>query len=144
MSFDAVVSIDPFAGEGAELDALFVGESFLDLRYLRDSGCTELPGRELWVLRLDGRLAGVLILDLEPGGRTVELSLGIGPGERRRGLAVRLLHTARERALALGARELRALVQARNEAALGFFSARGFEGDPAAPKGYRAFRLDLG
>ena len=143
MSSDRAIRIDRLTSEGPELAALFAGEPYLELRQLGRPGLSETPGRELWVLRVAETLSGVLILDAEPGGAALELTLAIAPARRREGLARVLLAAAREHAEQQGAGALRAVVDERNEGAAAFFSAQGFVPEPSAPARHLAFRLDL-
>jgi ribosomal protein S18 acetylase RimI-like enzyme len=75
-----------------------------------------------------GRLLGTLIVGWD-GWRCHLYRLVAEPEQRRSGVARALVEAARDRALALGATRIDAMVDPDNDAAVGFWAAVGFELD---------------
>jgi RimJ/RimL family protein N-acetyltransferase len=84
------------------------------------------PGCAMMIVEEDGRPVGQLRLDLI-APEVAEVSIGLAPGERGRGIGRQALRLAAGEALGiLGARTLRALVRPDNVSSLNAFEAAGF------------------
>ena len=80
-----------------------------------------------WIVELDGRPAGCLLLSHCPEQSSVELVyLGLAPELRGRGVAHRLLTTALPRLAGLGATHVACAVDTRNAPALKLYESLGF------------------
>ena len=107
----------------------------------REGGPTRHAGRHAEVARLldrdpealltaelDGGLVGTLIVGWD-GWRCHLYRLAVEPSLRRTGIARALVDAARDRALALGAVRLDAMLDPANASAVAFWSAAGFTAD---------------
>src|SRR5207249_1343409 len=83
----------------------------------------------LIVAETDGRIAGTLIAGWD-GWRGGFYRLAVRPGERRKGIARRLVEEGEGRLRELGARRISAIVISEHDHATGFWSATGYERDP--------------
>lgn len=80
-----------------------------------------------WIVTLDGRPEGCILLSPNPDTDSVELVyMGLGPDLRGRGLGVRLLETAIDHAGRLGLAEIACAVDRRNEPARAVYARLGF------------------
>jgi pseudaminic acid synthase len=87
----------------------------------------EVDDRRLFVAEYEGRLAGVVRLDLAAHA-TWEVSITVAPSERGRGLALAMLRSAEDAARGLGALRLLAVIRPGNKPSLKVFKAAGYYG----------------
>ena len=73
-----------------------------------------------------GEIAGFVIVHLERGARGYVVTLDVGEGWRRRGLAGTLMEAAEARVRAAGAGVMGLHVFTGNEGAVGFYEGRGY------------------
>jgi GNAT superfamily N-acetyltransferase len=89
-------------------------------------------GCRIWIAELDDEPAGFLFAELE-AGRPLEAAsawiheLFVGEGQRRRGVASRLVEAADAWFVEAGAVSVRVRVEAGNRAGLAFWRVRGFD-----------------
>ena len=88
-----------------------------------------------------GSTRGFFRLDTGPD-QQAEVTLIVAPDQRRSGIGRRLLDEALRQARVRGLRKVRAVVDARNAAALGFFGEAGFaENGSNTPGNIHLYRL---
>jgi L-amino acid N-acyltransferase YncA len=116
----------------AQLEPVTVAER---LPWFREHSAVTHP---LWVLELDGEVAGWLsfsaFIPRCAYHTTSELSVYVHPDFRRRGIGAQLLGAAIERAPSLGYRSLVGLILGHNDASLRLFAKIGFERWGLLPK----------
>lgn len=83
----------------------------------------------------DGRVIGSIMLHDE-GGVLRVLSVGVHPGQRRQGIGRRLMALAEDMARKFGSREIRLEVSTKNDGAIAFYRALGFETTARIPRYY--------
>ena len=131
LSFDAYDIRDYRPDDAAALFVVAAAIEALDAGQLV-AWTEELEGRvesgaRVWLLARGRRLAGYAIVEPLPGLPGVyDLSGGVVPARRRRGLGGRLLAHAVEQTAPLGARELSARVEGLEDEAAVFLLRRGF------------------
>jgi ribosomal protein S18 acetylase RimI-like enzyme len=79
----------------------------------------------VWLLESEGRLAGVIVLEKEPGHLMI-FSVAVSPRFQGRGFGIRLLRWAEDRARAAGLPEVRLYTNARMEKNIALYGAFGF------------------
>ncbi len=125
------------AGVG-DLEALYELEvvCFAERRFTRDHLLYILrhPRASTFVYE-DGRVLGSIMLHDE-GGVLRVLSVGVHPSCRRRGVGGRLMTLAEDMAVKFHSSEVRLEVSTRNEGAIAFYSALGYETTGTIPRYY--------
>jgi len=126
------------SGGVGDLEALYELEvaCFAERRFTREHLMYILrnPRASTFVYEV-GRVLGSLMLH-EEGGVLRVLSVGVHPSFRRRGIGRRLMALAEDMAEKFGSREVRLEVSTRNEGAVAFYTALGYETTGKLPRYY--------
>ena len=123
------MQIRPLGEDAAQLAAAFSNLPFVDFSRLAGWNEANTKGREAWSAWSGGECLGLVVLDACPLAE-LELSMAVAPGKRRRGIGTELLSFVRERCLSLKKTRLCVMIDRRNQVALAFFRARGFQSEP--------------
>ena len=126
------------SGGVGDLEALYELEvaCFAERRFTREHLLYILrnPRASTFVYEV-GRVLGSIMLHDE-GGVLRVLSVGVHPSFRRRGIGRRLMALAEDMAAKFGSREVRLEVSTRNEGAVAFYTALGYETGGKLPRYY--------
>ena len=94
-----------------------------NLRYL-----LRRPSAEVWVVDIDGQVAGELVLLFRKHAKAARIySLVVAPACRGQGIARRLIELAEDRAIAHDCRTIKLEVRPDNGAAIALYGRMGFE-----------------